>query len=97
MPVIIEANPQPRYRLHLRFSDGVEGEVDLSHLVGRGVFRRFLEAGFFEQARVGDHGDVQWPGEIDLCPDALYLQVTGRTVAQVFPNWPVEAEAVAGA
>jgi hypothetical protein len=27
-----------------------------------------------------------WPGELDLCPDELYLQVTGRQVGHVFPD-----------
>ena len=29
------------YKLWLRYSDGVEGEVDLPNLAGRGVFKRW--------------------------------------------------------
>jgi hypothetical protein len=35
--------------------------------------------------RVTAEGAVEWPGEIDLCPDALYLQMTGKTAEEVFP------------
>ena len=31
---LIEAKPLPGYRLHLRYADGVAGDVDLSQLVG---------------------------------------------------------------
>ena len=31
--------PREGYRIWLRYSDGEEGEVDLSHLVGKGVFK----------------------------------------------------------
>jgi len=30
--------PLPGYRLFIHYTDGTEGEVDLSHLVGKGVF-----------------------------------------------------------
>ena len=29
------------YKLWVKFSDGVEGEVNLSHLVGKGVFSKW--------------------------------------------------------
>ena len=32
--------PREGFRIWLRYADGVEGEVDLSHLAGKGVFRR---------------------------------------------------------
>lgn len=28
----------PNYRIYIKYSDGAEGEVDLSYLVGQGVF-----------------------------------------------------------
>lgn len=31
------------YRLHLRYADGAEGEVDLSDLIGRGIFDRLAD------------------------------------------------------
>lgn len=37
MSRIVEVRPSDGYRIWLRFSDGAEGEVDLSDLAGRGV------------------------------------------------------------
>ena len=74
-----------QYRVWLRFEDGAEGEVDLSHLVGRGVFSAWRDYSFFRQAFVADYGALTWPGELDLCPDSLWLNVTGKPVEEFFP------------
>ena len=81
---IIEAVPQGGYKLFLRFEDGVAGELDLSAFAGRGVFATWRQHGVFERVRVTEAGAVEWPGELDLCPDALYMQLTGRLPDQVF-------------
>ena len=39
MNTIVEVQPEPEYKVWLRFEDGVEGEADLSVLVGRGVLK----------------------------------------------------------
>lgn len=82
---VTHVTPRPGYKLELRFSDGVEGEVDLSPVVGKGVFARFLDESYFEQVSVGPAGEVVWSGELELCPDALYLRVTGKDAADFFP------------
>jgi hypothetical protein len=74
------------YRVWLCFDDGAEGEIDLTHLVGQGVFAVWRDYEFFRQAFVADYGALTWPGELDLCPDSLWLQVTGRTVEELTPN-----------
>lgn len=74
------------YRIYLEFSDGAKGEVDLSHLAGQGVFEAWNDYGFFERARVSRHRSIEWDHEIELCPDALYMQLTGKTPEEVFPR-----------
>ncbi len=78
--------PLSGYRLRLDFDNGVQGEVDLSDLAGRGVFVAWHKPGVFDQARITDAGAVQWPGEIDLCPDALYLRLTGGQPSDLFSS-----------
>jgi hypothetical protein len=74
---IIEARVVGRYQLELKFENGVQGTVDLSHLCGRGVFTVWDTPGGFEGFRIGDGGELVWADEIDLCPQALYLTITG--------------------
>jgi hypothetical protein len=85
MPKITEVKPVAKYRLWLRFADGTTGEVDLSHLAGKGVFQIWEEPGGFDRVAIGSGGEVQWGEQVDLCPDALYLRVTGMTPEELFP------------
>jgi len=83
-PVRVKA--LPNFRLWLRYQDGTEGEVDLSEFAGRGVFKNWTEPGVFEKVELGPRGELVWPGGADLCPDALYLRLTGKQPDEAFPN-----------
>ena len=82
---ITEAHPLDHFRVSLRFDDGVFGVVDLSHLAGRGVFQSWLLESVFEQVSISPAGALQWPGDIDLCPDSLYLRLNEKTAAEILP------------
>ena len=83
---LVEVIGKEDYRLFVRYDDGEGGIVDLSDLAGRGVFAAWTEPGVFQQARLADAGYPEWPGELDLCPDALYMQLTGKRPDEVFPS-----------
>ena len=74
------------YRLHPRFDDGTEGDVDISQeITFDGVFEAFGDQALFDQVRVDPElGTIAWPGELDLAPEPLYERITGRN--------PMEAE-----
>ena len=79
----VEAEPRPNYRLRLRYSNGADGEVDLSHLVGIGAFKAWNDESHFLNVRITSYGAVAWANEIELCPDALYSQLPGRTLSEL--------------
>jgi hypothetical protein len=83
---VISAKPLSHFQLRLKFADGAEGIADLSAIAGKGVFKAWLEPGFFNQAFVTAQGGVAWPGDLDLCTDALYLQVSGKPIEDLFPS-----------
>lgn len=85
MPVITQVKPLENYRVWLHFSDGVEGIADLSDFAGKGVFAIWDAEGAFQRVQVGVGGGIQWEDQIDLCPDALYLRITGKTPEELFP------------
>lgn len=70
-PVAVTA--LPKYKLQVEYADGVTGEVDLSYLVGKGVFVAWNDRAAFEAVAIGDQGEFQWSDNIDLCSDAIYL------------------------
>jgi hypothetical protein len=74
----------PGFCLELQFDNRETGVVDLSEFAGRGVCAAWTTPGVFEQAAVTDDGAIEWPGEVDMCPDALYLRMTGKTAEEVF-------------
>jgi len=73
------------YRLELTFDDGVFGTVDLADLVGKGVFALWRDRHVFQQVRIGSSGELIWGDQVDLCPDSLYLKVTGKKPEELFP------------
>jgi hypothetical protein len=83
---IVELSARANYGLFLRYEDGVQGVVDLSSLAGRGVFESWTHPGVFEQVRLSEFGAPEWPGEVDLCPDSLYMKLTGKKPGEVFQN-----------
>lgn len=83
---LVKIEPKKQFHLFISFEDGVSGEVDLSTLAGKGVFAAWLEPGVFEQVELAEGGYPKWPGEIDLCPDSLYMQLTRKHPEEVFPS-----------
>lgn len=71
---IVEATPLHGRWIRLRFSDGMVQEIDLGPVFARGgVFQPIHDDDeVFAQVRVSEMGTVEWPGEVDLCPDVLY-------------------------
>ncbi len=71
------------YRLELTFADGVRAEMDFRRkVVGRGgVFKALEDVSFFRQVRVdSEAGTLVWPNDVDLDPDVLYSEATGKPI-----------------
>jgi hypothetical protein len=79
---IVEVRHLGGYRLHLRFEDGIEGELDFAgRLQFQGVFARLKDVSEFRKVRVNpESGTIEWPGDIDLDPDVLYAAITGKPI-----------------
>ena len=86
MPKPVAVKPLEGYRLWIKYSDGVEGVVDQSDLVGKGVFAAWEDYREFQKVHIGPGDEIAWSEEIDLCPDALYLRITGKKPADLFPK-----------
>jgi hypothetical protein len=84
---IVEVKPLPDFRVWLKYEDGTEGEIDLSYLAGRGVFKKWDEPGEFEKVSIGSGGELCWGNDLDLCPDSLYMKLTRKTVEELFPGF----------
>jgi hypothetical protein len=86
MPTPTDVRPLENYRIWVQYSDGVEGIADLSHLAGKGVFALWNDYRQFRAVHIGPSGELAWSDEIDLCPDAIYLKITGMKPEDLFPT-----------
>ncbi|MFM2295223.1 MAG: hypothetical protein RLZZ350_1636 [Verrucomicrobiota bacterium] len=74
---ILQAQPLSGYRLRVCFDDGLKGIFSVEPEQRGGVFLKLLDARIFNAVTVNpDFGCVEWPGGIDLCPDAMHQAMT---------------------
>ncbi|HEV7487862.1 MAG TPA: DUF2442 domain-containing protein [Thermoanaerobaculia bacterium] len=62
-------------RLAVRFRDGLTGEVVFKESHLSRVFEPLKDPAFFASVSCAD-GFVEWPGEIELAPDAMYEEIS---------------------
>jgi hypothetical protein len=84
--------------LDLEFSDGTHGLVDLrSRIVGRpGLLAALEDVEYFKLVRLDpEAGTISWPNGVDLCPDMLHHELTGRPLPGE-RGAPAGADAISG-
>jgi hypothetical protein len=91
MKHIIKVGVLKDYKLRLEFDDGVTGIADVSDLAGKGVFTLWNDPVAFRKVTIGSSGELAWGDQIDLCPDALYMKVTGKQPEEMFSILNMEA------
>jgi len=84
MPKLIQVKPLKKYRIWLKYNDGAQGELDLSHLAGQGIFSLWDQKDQFQNVHIGEFGQVAWNNEVELCADSLYLQLTHKKPEDIF-------------
>ena len=71
-PRVKNVFPNENYTLHLWFTNGEEGVLDMKPYLDKGIFRELRELSVFNSVRPFI-GTIQWNNEADLCPDTVYL------------------------
>ena len=85
-PRVIGVRHLEDYQLEISFSDGTVATLDFRpQIVGRGgVFGPLENVEFFKQVTVDrEAGTLVWPNGVDLCPDVLYAEATGKSIAEM--------------
>ena len=72
-PYVQQVKTTDQRQLELLFENGERRIFDVSQYLNRGVFRQLQNPAIFHLARVVA-GSMEWPGEIDLSYDTLYLE-----------------------
>ena len=84
MPTPTKVEPRCGYRIWLEYSDGSQGLVDISRFAGHGVFVAWEDRTLFESVHITPHESIAWGGELELCGDALYLEMTGKPAEEIW-------------
>ena len=64
------------YKIHVRFEDGAEGEIDILEELWGEVFVPLRDLGRFRRLRLDKkRNTVTWPSGADLAPEWLYVRV----------------------
>jgi hypothetical protein len=90
MKKIVKVEVLENYRLNLVFSDGIQGVADLARLAGKGIFSLWDDYSEFQKVQIGDAGELTWGDQIDLCPDSLFMELSGKLAEDVFPGLKAE-------
>jgi len=76
IPRVVEARYMAGFTVHIRFSDGTEGDVDLGDELYGEIFEPLKDETFF--GRVSVHPEFHtlcWPNGADFAPEFLYEKV----------------------
>lgn len=79
IPNITNAIPLNGYKLFVEFSDGIQGEINLSKWVGKDVFAEWNNKQNFDRVTITKGGKLHWTDDIEMDPDAFYLQLINKT------------------
>ena len=74
---VVRAEYVDEHRLHLWFSDGSDGQVDLAAVLNGPIFERLRDLTFFKQFRLEGH-TVAWENGADFAPEYLHGLVEDR-------------------
>jgi hypothetical protein len=86
IPVLLEVKPLEDFNLYVKYSDGVQGKVDLSEFAGKGVFVLWNDYGQFEKVTIGSSGELVWNEDVDMDGLGTYLKLTGKKPEDVLPK-----------
>jgi hypothetical protein len=84
MPRVIDAKYLHDYLIHIVFSNGKEGTIDLKPYLGQGVFEPLTNQAYFKKLFV-DGWTISWPIGADIAPETLYelAEKAGNMVNEV--------------
>jgi hypothetical protein len=79
---VVEVRALGGYQLHLRFEDGVEGDLDLGKMIElKGVFAPLRDEKEFSKVSLHPElGTIVWPNGADLDPDVLCSRIAGKPI-----------------
>ena len=77
---VTEATYSGKYQIDLQFADGSSGKVDFTKYLEEGtVLAKLKDLAVFKGFAV-KYGTIVWGEDLDIAPETLYLEATGKDV-----------------
>jgi hypothetical protein len=74
----IEVKPLENFKIYLKYEDGTQGHLDLSHLKGKGIFKIWQDYDNFRKVYIDPESHaIAWSEDVDICPDNAYFKIRG--------------------
>lgn len=86
IPYLKSAKALPGYKLSIEFEDGIQGIIDLHKWKGKGVFNVWNDEKKFQSFKITADKKIEWNENIDMDPDAFYLQLINKTFQEYADN-----------
>ncbi len=79
IPKVVEASYKHGFVVHVRFSDGMQGDLDLKDELYGEIFEPLKNPDFFRRVAVHpEFHTLYWPNGADIAPEFLYEKVAIR-------------------
>lgn len=76
---VVDAKHIEGHRVHIRFNDGTEGEIDLAESLDGPVFEPLRDVEYFRRFSIEGH-TMSWPNGADFAPEYLHELVKSTAV-----------------
>ncbi|MBK6760948.1 MAG: DUF2442 domain-containing protein [Ignavibacteria bacterium] len=83
--LVVSVQTKAERQLIVEFVDGTVGEIDLADDIyssDAGVFEALRDDDEFARVYI-EHGAVTWPCGVDLAPDGMWAEITGKDPFEV--------------
>ncbi len=81
MPIPVAVTPLEDMKLNVKYSNGIEGVINLGHLREREEYSKLLSEKYFRQVDIHpENKDIFWEEGISICKDAVYKQLELKTL-----------------
>ena len=83
-PTLVEA--RDNWQIWVEYSDGVSGVIDLADVADEPSFSKWQDPEFWRSVRIADYRAIVWSDDIELCPDSIYMELTGKSLDEIYPR-----------
>ena len=80
MNEVTEVEYKNDYVFHIKFDDGLYGDIDLFEYLSKGpIFEPLKDKALFRSATI-DGGTIAWPNGADIAPETLYEKIANNAI-----------------